>query len=70
MELAEKQGIPVEEKDIDLFDAYNADEMFLTSTSLCICPVSSIDGVEIGGGKVPGAGDQGADRCLCPVGRL
>ena len=54
MELAEKQGIPVEEKDIDLFDAYNADEMFLTSTSLCICPVSSIDGVEIGGGKVPG----------------
>ena len=36
------------EADIDLYDAYNADEMFLTSTSLCICPVVKINGVEIG----------------------
>src|SRR3712207_8814390 len=28
--------------------AYNADEVFLTSTSLCICPVSKVNGVPIG----------------------
>lgn len=54
IELAGEKGIPVEEKDIDLFDAYNADEMFLTSTSLCICGARSLDGVEIGGGRIPG----------------
>jgi branched-chain amino acid aminotransferase len=37
-----------------LFDAYTADEAFLTSTSLCICPISSVNGATIGNGKVPG----------------
>lgn len=55
IELAHKNDIPIVEKDIDLFDAYNADEMFLTSTSLCICGVRSLDGVEIGGGRIPGS---------------
>ena len=32
-----------------MFDAYAADEAFLTSTSLCICPVRSINGARIGG---------------------
>ena len=36
------------EADIDLYDAYSADEVFLTSTSLCICPVTKVNGVEIG----------------------
>lgn len=45
MELAAKLGIPCREADIDLFDAYNADEAFITSTSLCICPVGRINGV-------------------------
>jgi branched-chain amino acid aminotransferase len=54
IELAGELGIPCRETDIDLFDAANADEMFLTSTSLCICPVRSLDGQTIGGGKVPG----------------
>ena len=36
LDLAGKLAIPVIEGDIDLFDAANADEMFLTSTSLCI----------------------------------
>jgi branched-chain amino acid aminotransferase len=40
--------VPLHETDIDLYDAYNADEIFLTSTSLCICPVTRINGVEIG----------------------
>lgn len=54
MELAAQRGLEVVETDIDLFDAYNAEEMFLTSTSLCICPVRSVNGATIGDGKVPG----------------
>jgi branched-chain amino acid aminotransferase len=54
MELAREAGIEVEEKDIDLFDAVNADEAFITSTSFCICPMRSINGALIAGGKAPG----------------
>jgi branched-chain amino acid aminotransferase len=48
IDLARAEGIPVAEADIDLYDSYTADEMFLTSTSLCICPVTRINGVDIG----------------------
>ncbi len=48
IELARAEGIPVAEADLDLYDAYNAEEAFLTSTSLCICPVRSINGNPIG----------------------
>jgi len=54
IELAVAEGIPVEEKDFDLFDAYNGDEFFITSTSFCICPVRSINGMLFGDGAVPG----------------
>ncbi|MBS0244676.1 MAG: aminotransferase class IV [Proteobacteria bacterium] len=54
MELAKKSGFEVIERDIDLYDAYTADEVFLTSTSLCICPVSKVNHAAIGDGKVPG----------------
>lgn len=53
IELAEKLGIAVAEADIDLYDAYTADEAFVTSTSFCICPVGSINGRTIGD-TVPG----------------
>tara|TARA_B100000676_G_scaffold146756_1_gene145040 strand:+ start:340 stop:1266 length:927 start_codon:yes stop_codon:yes gene_type:complete len=43
-ELAEKLGIPYEETDIDLFDAYNAEESFISSTSFCVCPIQTING--------------------------
>jgi branched-chain amino acid aminotransferase len=43
----------VVEKDLDLYDAYNAEEAFLTSTSLCICPIASVNGAPIGA-AVPG----------------
>ena len=46
--------VPTEERDLDLFDAYTADEAFLTSTSLCICPISSVNGAAVGDGRVPG----------------
>ena len=48
IDLARSEGLAVREADIDLYDAYNADEVFLTSTSLCICPVTRVNGVEIG----------------------
>jgi branched-chain amino acid aminotransferase len=48
IELARAEGRAVHETDIDLYDAYNADEVFLTSTSLCICPVTRVNGVAIG----------------------
>jgi branched-chain amino acid aminotransferase len=54
IELARELKIDVEERDLDLYDAYTADEMFLTSTSLCLCGVSSVNGAQIGGGKIPG----------------
>jgi branched-chain amino acid aminotransferase len=48
IDLAGEEGIPVREVDIDLYDAYSADEIFLTSTSLCMCPVTKVNGLEIG----------------------
>jgi branched-chain amino acid aminotransferase len=54
IELAAEAGIPCVEADIDLYDAYAADEVFLTSTSLCICPVRSVNGNPVGDGTVPG----------------
>jgi hypothetical protein len=54
IELAAKFDISCREADIDLYDACNADEVFPTSTSLCICPVRSVNGSKIGDGGVPG----------------
>lgn len=53
IDIARSLGLEVREIDLDLFDAAIADEMFITSTSLCICPVASFNGRKIGGG-VPG----------------
>ena len=54
IDLAGEEGIAVHETDLDLFDAFTSDECFLTSTSLCMVPVSSINGRPIGEGNVPG----------------
>jgi len=54
IDLAKQEGIPCEEADIDLFDAYVADEIFLTSTSLAICGVSTFNGQKVGPGTIPG----------------
>jgi branched-chain amino acid aminotransferase len=56
IDLARQEGLPLRETDIDLYDAYNADEIFLTSTSLCMCPVTRVNGVAIGAkGQIWGA---------------
>lgn len=54
IDLARKAGITVQEADVDLYDALSADEVFITSTSFCICPVSRINGARVGDGTVPG----------------
>ncbi|MSO92693.1 MAG: hypothetical protein EXQ86_04740 [Rhodospirillales bacterium] len=57
MMLAQGLKIPVVEKDLDVYDAMTADEAFLTSTSWCICPISTVNGAKIGrfgDGKIPG----------------
>ncbi|HJU18394.1 MAG TPA: aminotransferase class IV [Stellaceae bacterium] len=53
IELAGRLGIPCAEADIDLYDAYTAEECFLTSTSLVICGVKSLNGRPFSAG-VPG----------------
>jgi branched-chain amino acid aminotransferase len=53
-EVAIGLGLEVEETDIDLFDAYNADEAFITSTSFCICPIRSINGRAMAADSIPG----------------
>src|SRR5215469_3894141 len=54
IDLVRGLGIPFAEQDIDLYDAYTADECFLTSTSLCICGVKSLKGRSFATGKPPG----------------
>ena len=54
MQLCEQLGLIVEEKNIDLFDAYNADEIFITSTSFCICPVQTVNGRRPFDATIPG----------------
>ncbi len=54
VELAHELAIPVHETDLDLYDAYTADEVFVTSTSYCICPVASVNGSTPSNGAIPG----------------
>lgn len=54
LELAGKLGIPFAERDLQVYDAMNAEEAFLTSTPYCLMPVTKINGTPIGDGK-PGA---------------
>src|SRR5688572_3228176 len=63
--LARESGLTVVEKDLDLFDAYNADEVFLTSTSLCICPVRTVNEAVIGDGRVPGPVTRQLTEAYC-----
>jgi branched-chain amino acid aminotransferase len=54
IELAARQGVTVREEDISPYRAANADEAFITSTSLCICPVRTINGRAVREASVPG----------------
>jgi branched-chain amino acid aminotransferase len=50
MDIAADKQIPLREADIDLYDAYVADEAFITSTSWCLVPVKSINGKPMAAG--------------------
>jgi branched-chain amino acid aminotransferase len=46
-ELAEAQGIPVEEQTLSIYDIVNADETILTATSFSLLPVVGLDGIQL-----------------------
>ena len=54
LELAQAHDIPVEEKPLNINDVLDADEVFLTNSSMQAMPVCHVEKKEIGGGK-PGA---------------
>ena len=51
-ELCKKMKIKVIEKNIEPYDVYNADEAFITGTPFCMLPVVTLNGNNIGDGKV------------------
>lgn len=53
IDLCRQDGIPVFEKNYSLYEAYGADEAFLTGTFGAQTPVASIDGKAIGTGERP-----------------
>src|SRR5262245_14053530 len=67
IDLARGAGIPLVETDLDLYDARTADEAFLTSTSLCICPVRSVNGAGIGDGRAPGPVTRRLTEAYCQL---
>jgi branched-chain amino acid aminotransferase len=50
MQLAAELGHQVHETDLELYDAYTADEVFLTSTAGGLVPVVEGDGRTVGSG--------------------
>ena len=51
-ELCKELNIEVIEKNIELYDVYEADEAFMTGTPFCMLPVTSINGLKISKGVV------------------
>ncbi len=51
-ELAPQLGVKVIEKNIDVYDVSTADEAFMTATPFGILPVTSLNGQQIGDGKM------------------
>lgn len=51
-ELAEQLNLDCAEKNIEPYDVYTSDEAFMTGTPFCLLPVTSLNGVKIGDGKM------------------
>ena len=51
MQIAAELGIPCVEKDMALFDVYNAQEAFLTGTAAEVVAMTKLDNRVIGDGK-------------------
>ena len=52
MELCDKLGIAVEEADIEPYDVREADEAWITSTTICMLPVTRFNFQPVGDGRV------------------
>jgi len=51
VELASKEGLKVEQRDITIHELYNADEAFFTGTAAEVMPLVEVDGRRIGDGE-------------------
>lgn len=51
-ELCHQLNLEVEERNIEPYDVYTADEAFMTGTPFCMLPVTSLNGIPIGQGSV------------------
>ena len=51
-ELCEQLNIKCVEKNLETYDAYTADESFMTATPFCLLPVTKFNGLNIGSGKL------------------
>ncbi|MBS83207.1 MAG: branched-chain amino acid aminotransferase [Gammaproteobacteria bacterium] len=51
-ELCEELNIKCIEKNLETYDAYTADESFMTATPFCLLPVTKFNGLSIGNGKL------------------
>ena len=51
-ELSDELGIDCEERNIEPYDVYDADEAFMTGTPFCLLPTVSLNGLKIGDGKM------------------
>lgn len=51
-DLCKELGIECVEKNLETYDAYTADESFMTATPFCLLPVTRFNGNKIGDGKM------------------
>jgi branched-chain amino acid aminotransferase len=51
VELAEKQGLDVDEGAFTMFDLYQAEEAMLTASTYCLLPVVKVNGLPLGDGR-------------------
>jgi len=51
-ELSTQLNLDCEERNIEPYDVYNADEAFMTGTPFCLLPTVSLNGIKIGDGKM------------------
>ena len=52
IQLAGELGLDCQECNLEVYDAVNADEAFVTATPFCILPVTQVEGKELGDGKM------------------
>jgi branched-chain amino acid aminotransferase len=52
LELLGELGVPVVEREVDRSELYLADEIFFLGTAWEILPVTTIDGLQVGSGKI------------------